>query len=118
MELELWLGRGEVIAARVAGLGDPALDACVLDAAYALPVPLPDPALHDDELVHVRYPLRFTLPAEQPTVVLGDADSAEPLPRAALPIVVDANAANTPLGDLPPPTGPVRAQPRPRPPGP
>jgi hypothetical protein len=106
-QFELWLGRGEVIAAHLAGLGDPELDGCLLDAAYALTPPLPDPATNVDDLARVRYPLTLAVEGHQAYVVLGDADSSSPLPADALPTIpLDPS---TPLGGLPPPAPlPVR----------
>jgi len=97
------LGRGEVTAASLAGLGDAALDGCLLDAAYSLSVPLIDPARDPDDRTIANYPLRFELHADQGVVVAGDADSSSPLDIDAIkPWIVRPKDAATPLGPLRP----------------
>ena len=105
------LGRGEVTRVEVAGLGDAAFDACLVDAAYRMTPPVPDLRLNADDQTVVHYPLTFGLADRRPTVVLGDADSGSPLDIDAIqggvpipanrtnPIQVDAD---TPLGSLKP----------------
>ena len=74
------LGRGEVTDVRVVGLGEPQFDACLLDAGYALSPPLPDFTVNVDDQTIANYPLTFQRrPDQQPTIVLGDADSSSPL---------------------------------------
>jgi hypothetical protein len=79
------LARGEVVRARVAsGLGDGALDDCLVDAAYDLAPPLPDLANVDDERVIARYALELRVRGDKPIVVPGDADSETPIDFAAV----------------------------------
>ncbi|MDX2092577.1 MAG: VWA domain-containing protein [Kofleriaceae bacterium] len=103
------MGRGEVSEVMLVGLGDPQLDACLTDAAYALSVPFPDFAINADDQTLARYPLSFQVADKKPIVVLGDADSSSPidventpgeLPESARS-KVRVNAA-TPLGNLKP----------------
>lgn len=75
----LHLGRGEITQVVVAGLGDAAFDACLVDAAYALAVPLPDLSINADDQTIARYPLTFELSERRPHVVAGDADSTSPI---------------------------------------
>lgn len=107
---QLRLGRGEVTEVKLAGLGDAELDACLTDAAYALAPPLPDFAINADDQTIANYPLTFQRRADQPLIVLGDADSTSPLdidaieggvPARGRPIRIDAR---TPLGTLRPTT--------------
>jgi len=111
VRFELHLGRGEVTHAEVAGIGDAAFDACLVDAAYRMTPPLPDLRVNADDQTIAHYPLTFGLADHHPTVVLGDADSSSPLdidaieggipvsgPRDA-PIHVDTA---TPLGAMKP----------------
>ena len=104
----LHLGRGEVTSASLAGLGDPQLDACLLDAAYVLQIPLPDFTINADDQTIARYPLTFSVSERRPTIVPGDADSSSPLdidaieggvPARGKPVSVDAT---TPLGGMRP----------------
>ncbi len=104
----LRMGRGEVTDVRVLGLGDPALDACLVDAAYLLSPPLPDFTVNSDDQTVANYPLTFNRREDQPVVVLGDADSTSPLdidkieggvPGKPRRVKVDAR---TPLGTLRP----------------
>ena len=104
----LHLGRGEVSQVQLAGLGNAQLDACLLDAAYVLTVPMPDFSVNADDQTLVRYPLTFTLGQDRPVIVLGDADSESPIDIDAVqggvpvrkgPVKVDAK---TPLGTMRP----------------
>lgn len=102
------LGRGEVTSVGLAGLGDAQLDACLLDAAYQLTLPLPDFEVNADDQTIARYPLTFAVSESRPQVVLGDADSTSPLDIDAIqggvpgkrgPVKVDAKS---PLGGMRP----------------
>lgn len=102
------LGRGEVTSVGVVGLGDARLDACLLDAAYQLTLPLPDFTVNADDQTIARYPLTFAVSESRPQVVLGDADSTSPLDIDAIqggvpgkrgPIKVDTKS---PLGGMRP----------------
>ncbi len=104
----LHLGRGEITQVQLAGLNNAQLDACLLDAAYVLNVPMPDFSINADDQTIARYPLTFTLGEDHPVIVLGDADSSSPIDIDAVqggvpvrkgPINVDAK---TPLGTLRP----------------
>jgi hypothetical protein len=104
------LGRGEVTRVALAGTGDVAFDACLVDAAYRMTPPLPDLRVNADDQTLVHYPLTFGLADHHPQVVLGDADSSSPLdidaieggaamPGPGKPIHVDTA---TPLGTMKP----------------
>jgi hypothetical protein len=104
----LHLGRGEITQVSLAGLANAQLDACLLDAAYALSVPMPDFSINADDQTIARYPLTFTVGKDKPIIVLGDADSESPIDIDAVqggvplrkgPIKVDAK---TPLGTMRP----------------
>ncbi len=109
---EIRLGRGEISEVQLTGFGDAKLDACLLDAAYAMQPPLPDFDVNADDQTIARYPLTFNLHAEKPIVVLGDADSESPLDIDAIeggvptktvrrgPVKVDTSS---PLGKMRPP---------------
>ncbi len=108
VHFEFRLGRGEVTEVGVVGLGDAQLDACLLDAAYQLTLPLPDFTVNADDQTIARYPLTFAVSESRPRVVLGDADSTSPLDIDAIqggvpgkrgPIKVDAKS---PLGGMRP----------------
>jgi len=110
---QLEVARGEVTRADVSAMGNPAFEGCLLDAAYQLALPLPDPRYTgDDGRAIVRYPLTFTVRAEHPIIVPGDADSESPLDIDAIkggapgPRSVDAGDTKTPLGTLRPPPSP------------
>ena len=95
------LGEGELIGAAAAGAGDTTFRRCLVDAAYAVSVP----RVGDDTLIRVRYPVDFKLAQDRSSfVVLGDADSAEPLDPSILPRSppdpVRTDKANDPLGGL------------------
>ncbi len=102
---ELTLGRGEIGDVQLSGLQSPAFEACLLDAAYALSLSFPDLSINADDRTTARYPVTFLLDStERPTVVLGDADSSEPIDIDAMDrgrkrIKVDAT---TPLGGMRP----------------
>jgi hypothetical protein len=104
----LHLGRGEITQVQVAGIGNAQLDACLIDAAYVLSVPMPDFSVNADDQTIARYPLTFTVGKDRPVIVLGDADSESPIDIDAVqggvpvrkgPIKVDAK---TPLGTMRP----------------
>lgn len=106
---EIRLGRGEITDVQLSGMGDAKLDACLLDAAYAMTPPLPDWEVNADDITVARYPLTFNLRAEHPIIVPGDADSESPLdidaiqggvPERHKPIKVETNS---PLGKMRPP---------------
>jgi len=82
---ELRLGRGEVTQASVSGVVDPAFQACLLDAAYSLDPPVPDPAFNADEQTVARYSLGFTVRDDRPVILPGDADSSSALDIDAIP---------------------------------
>jgi len=90
------LADGEVVTADSQGLSHPAFRACVELAAHQLDVPV----VSDDSFIRVRYPINFTIAADKPQVVLGDADSAEPLDPSLLPstVPIDDAATDQPLG--------------------
>jgi hypothetical protein len=96
LTLELLLADGEVVTADSQGLSHPAFRACVELAAHQLDVPV----VSDDSFIRVRYPINFTIAADKPQVVLGDADSAEPLDPSLLPstVPIDDAATDQPLG--------------------
>jgi hypothetical protein len=97
------LGRGEVTHVAIGGGGDPALDACLLDAAYGMTAPLIDPRVDPDDRTIANYPLTFEMRADKTFVVAGDADSNSPLDIDAIkPWVVKPKDAATPLGPLRP----------------
>jgi hypothetical protein len=108
----LYLGRGEISEVSLVGLGEPQLDACLTDAAYALTVPFPDFAVNADDQTIAHYPLTFHIADRKPIIILGDADSSSPidvehtpggLPESARrQIHIDARDANTPLGTMKP----------------
>jgi hypothetical protein len=104
------MGRGEITDVQLVGLGDGAVDACLLDAAYLLSPPFPDFTLNADDQTIANYPLTFNRRADQPYVVLGDADSSSPIDIDAVqggvpgrPVKVDAK---TPLGGMKAPKSP------------
>jgi hypothetical protein len=107
----LELGRGEVTRATVEGLADPVFDACLLDAAYAIAPPMPDPSYNLDDRTLANYPLTFSVRAEHPLVIPGDADSSTPLDIDAIkggppPRHIEAGDTKTPLGNLRPSRSP------------
>lgn len=107
VHFDLRLGRGEVTAVALAGLADPQLDACLLDAAYALTLPLPDFTINADDQTVAHYPLTFAISESRPQVVLGDADSTSPLDIDAIPGGVPTRKpvnvdTATPLGTMRP----------------
>ncbi len=105
------LGRGEVTRVELAGLGNAAFDACLVDAAYRMTPPVPDLRVNADDQTVVHYPLTFGLADRHPAVVLGDADSGSPLDidaiQGGVPIPADRTDpirvdTDTPLGSLKP----------------
>jgi hypothetical protein len=110
---KLRMGRGEVTDVQLAtGSGDAAFDACLIDAAYLMTPPLPDFAVNSDDQTVANYPLSFAYRADQPVVVLGDADSESPIdidrveggvPGQRGPVKPDTK---TPLGGMKPPKSP------------
>ena len=110
---QLRMGRGEVTEVTLTGIGDPQLEACLLDAAYALTPPLPDFSVNADDQTIANYPLTLQRRAEQPVIVLGDADSQSPIDVDAAPGGVPGRSrrikppdASTPLGGLRPSKSP------------
>jgi hypothetical protein len=108
----LEIGRGELTRASVTGLGNATFDACLLDAAYKITPPLPNPDYNTDDRTIVNYPLTFSVREQKPFVVAGDADSTSPIdidaikggppdPRG-LRQPVKAGDTSTPLGNLRP----------------
>jgi hypothetical protein len=107
----LELGRGEITRASVEGLGDPAFDACLVDAAYAIAPPMPDPSYNLDDRTLANYPLTFAVRAQRPFIIPGDADSSTPLDIDAIkggppPHHIEAGDTSTPLGGLRPSQAP------------
>lgn len=107
------LGRGEVTHVELAGLGDPQLDACLLDAAYLMSPPMPDFTINADDQTIANYPLTFNRREDQPYVVLGDADSSSPIDIDAIQAEVPGRRrdplnfdTSTPLGGLRPSKSP------------
>ena len=104
----LHLGRGEITQVQLAGLNNAQLDACLLDAAYVLNVPMPDFSINADDQSIVRYPLTFTIGKDRPVIVLGDADSESPIDIDAVQGGVPVRKgrvevdAKTPLGTMRP----------------
>jgi hypothetical protein len=111
---QLRMGRGEVTEVTLTGLGDPQLEACLLDAAYLLTPPLPDFSVNADDQTIANYPLTLQRRAEQPVIVLGDADSQSPIDIDAVQGGVPGQRrkpvkppdASTPLGGLRPSRSP------------
>jgi len=110
---QLRMGRGEVTEATLTGIGDPQLEACLLDAAYLLTPPLPDFSVNADDQTIANYPLTLQRHAEKPVIVLGDADSQSPIDIDAVEGGVPARRrpvkapdASTPLGGLRPSKSP------------
>ncbi len=102
------LGRGEITEVTLTGLGEARVDACLLDAAYAIQLPLPDFTINVDDQTLAHYPLTFKLADSKPVIVLGDADSSSPLDIEAIEGGVPIKRgktkidASTPLGNLRP----------------
>jgi hypothetical protein len=98
---ELVIGDAEVIAASAIGAVEPAFRDCLVAAALKVQIP----STADPDMIRVRYPVDFTVAADKEYVVLGDADSAEPLDPSLLPAVsadeVDVSASDDPLGGMP-----------------
>ncbi|HWO25163.1 MAG TPA: VWA domain-containing protein [Kofleriaceae bacterium] len=110
---QLRMGRGEVTEVSITGLGDPQLEACMLDAAYLMTPPLPDFSINTDDQTIANYPLTLQRRAEQTVIVLGDADSQSPIDIDAVepgvggrPRKVRPPDASTPLGNLRPSKSP------------
>lgn len=105
------LGRGEISEVTLVGIGDPQLDACLTEAAYALTVPFPDFTVNADDQTIARYPLSFHIAERKPIIILGDADSSSPIDIDGTPGELPESArrkvrvnSTTPLGNLKPPT--------------
>jgi len=100
----LEISRGEVTRASVDGLGEPSFDACLVDAAYRIVPPMPDPAYNTDDRSLVSYPLTFQLHSEKAVIVAGDADSESPLDidaiQGGVPRHVEAGDTSQPLGGM------------------
>jgi Mg-chelatase subunit ChlD len=99
---ELVIGDAEVIAASAVGAVEPAFRDCLVASAFKVQIP----SAADPDMIRVRYPVDFTVAADKEFVVLGDADSAEPLDPSLLPAVhddkrVDVSPADDPLGGMP-----------------
>jgi hypothetical protein len=105
----LELGRGEITRVALDGIGDPVFEACLIDAAYGLAPPLPNPDVNLDDRTLANYPITFTVHGDRAVIVAGDADSSEPIDieavKPGLPRQVKVNAV-TPLGDLRPSPSP------------
>lgn len=103
-QFRLEIGRGETTRASVAGLGEPAFDACLVDAAYQVTPPLPNPDYNVDDRTIANYPLTFSVREDKPLVLPGDADSESPLDidaiQGGLPTRIKAGDTSTPLGNL------------------
>jgi hypothetical protein len=109
-QFRLEIGRGEMARATVTSLGDSALDACLLDAAYRVTPSLPNPDYNVDDRSIANYPLTFSVREDKPFVLPGDADSQSPLDieaiKGGLPVTIKAGDTSTPLGDLKVPRNP------------
>ncbi len=113
VRFKLRMGRGEVSQVELTvGTNDKDFDACLIDAAYLMAPPLPDFSVNSDDQTVANYPLTFAQRADQPVIVLGDADSESPIdidaveggvPGARKPIKPDTK---TPLGGMKPPKSP------------
>lgn len=111
---QLRMGRGEVTDVSFVGVGDPDLNACLVDAAYTLTPPQPDFTINSDDQTIANYPLTLQHRGDQAVIVLGDADSQSPLDIDAIeggvpgqrPVRVAPPDASTPLGGLRPPPSP------------
>ncbi len=111
-KFRLEIGRGELTRAEVIGIGDAAFDACLLEAAYQVTPPLPNPDINTDDRTVVNYPLTFSVREQKPFILAGDADSASPIDIDAVKGGVPVNAkrggqvkagdTSTPLGGLRP----------------
>lgn len=107
---KLEIGRGELTRAEVSGVGDATFDACLLEAAYKVTPPLPNPDINIDDRTVVNYPLTFTVREHKPFILAGDADSSAPLdidaikggPPTAKRGRVQTGDTRTPLGNLRP----------------
>lgn len=112
-QFRLEIGRGELTRASVVGLSDATFDACLLDAAFQVTPPLPNPDYNTDDRTIVNYPLTFSVREHKPFVVAGDADSSSPIDidavEGGVPVSakrrgqVKAQDTSTPLGGLRPP---------------
>jgi hypothetical protein len=108
----LEIGRGELTRASVVGVGDATFDACLLDAAFNVTPPLPNPDYNTDDRTIVNYPLTFSVREQKPFVVAGDADSSSPIDIdgvvGGIPASgrkkgqIKADDSSTPLGGLRP----------------
>jgi hypothetical protein len=105
-QFHIEIGRGETTHAKVTGLGDATLDACLLDAAYGVTPSLPNPAYNSDDRTIANYPLTFSVREQKPFVIAGDADSSSPLDidsiKGGVPIKLTPGEVSTPLGNLRP----------------
>jgi hypothetical protein len=107
----LEIGRGELTRASVVGIGNATFDSCLLDAAYLVTPPLPNPDINTDDRSIVNYPLTFSMREQKAFVLAGDADSSSPLdidaieggvPVSARRGTIKAGDTSTPLGGLRP----------------
>jgi len=103
---QLEIGRGELTRATLTGLNNSTFDKCLLDAAYLITPPLPNPDFNVDDRTIANYPLTFNKREDKPLVIPGDADSSSPLDidsiEAGLPRAIKAGDTSTPLGNLRP----------------
>ena len=104
--MQLEIARGEVTRATIGGLGDPAFDACFLEAAYAITPPMPTLGYNADDRSVVNYALSFTIHDQHPLVLPGDADSSTRIDIDAIQGGVARPQldldTHTPLGNLRP----------------
>jgi Mg-chelatase subunit ChlD len=93
---DLLMGDGELIAATTDKTTDVQFDACLAEVAHGVNVPI----VADPSIIRVRYPIDFKVTAEKQYVVLGDADSSEPIDPSLLPSTdgVRTDEADQPLG--------------------
>jgi hypothetical protein len=79
VRLDFELSRGEIASVRVAGSDfPPAINACLVDAAFQLQVPRTAIGDMPDTVYVVHYPLTFRSLAND-VILPGDADSADPV---------------------------------------
>jgi hypothetical protein len=106
VQFQIEIGRGETTHAKVTGLADATFDACLLDAAYTVTPPLPNPSYNSDDRTIANYPLSFSVREHKPFIIAGDADSSSPLDidaiQGGVPVKVKAVDTSTPLGNLRP----------------
>jgi Mg-chelatase subunit ChlD len=100
VRFDVLIGDGEVIAVTANGADNETFRGCLVRAVHQIQVP----PVADPSLIRVRYPVDFTVAADKSFVVLGDADSAEPLDPSLLPTPstdpIDTTRADDPLDGL------------------